>query len=335
MIAKTKFLALLPALLLTCASTLLGDVVPEPSTILYGKVLHRAYGNEHQLSAGSLEWTLRNDSGTEFTYTAELSDIQGVFSYKIAIPHQALSSGLEVDPSVVPLGVGEESYEFVSITVDGFPAAILWSEVDFLELIQNSRAATHRIDLLVSFDLLDTDGDGMPDWWEKFHGLDWQLNDSSLDPDGDGWTNLDEYYNGTDPFFDDRSPTLQTLQLAAFGESNNGVWLRSIDADSTAAEVVYTLLSLPEGGHLHRMQPLAPSSDNALGVGSTFTQQDLNEGLVAYRHTNADVTDPSFSVQLGDGSNISEPTEVQISVFPSGTRSGGVMRMLFSPLTGA
>ena len=319
MTARFKTLTAL-AVLAASATTTLFASVPEPSTILYGKVLHRAYGNEHKLTEGTVEWTLRDESGTSYTYTAELEDLKGVFSYRISIPHQALSTGLSVDSGVVPLGVGESSYEFESIQVNGYPAAILWSEVDFLELIQNSRAATHRIDLLVSYDLLDSDGDGMPDWWEKFYGLNWQLNDAGLDPDGDGINNGDEYLGGTDPLNDDRAPSLQTLQLAAYGESNNGVWLRSVDADTPADSVEFTLTSLPAGGYLHRMQatPL-PSGDVQLGLGSTFTQEDLNLGRVAYRHSDPQVTATSFNVTLSDGINVSEETEVAISVFPSST----------------
>jgi Bacterial TSP3 repeat len=47
---------------------------------------------------------------------------------------------------------------------------------------------------------LDTDGDGMPDSWEKAHGLDPNdPSDASRDDDGDGFTNLQEYLAGTDP----------------------------------------------------------------------------------------------------------------------------------------
>ena len=47
----------------------------------------------------------------------------------------------------------------------------------------------------------DSDGDGMPDWWEEQYGLDAQdATDAGLDPDADGLTNLEEFAAGTDPF---------------------------------------------------------------------------------------------------------------------------------------
>ncbi|MFO7974236.1 MAG: pectate lyase [Candidatus Hydrogenedentota bacterium] len=46
----------------------------------------------------------------------------------------------------------------------------------------------------------DTDQDGMPDKWEKQHGLNPQHPaDNTADPDGDGYTNIEEFLNGTDP----------------------------------------------------------------------------------------------------------------------------------------
>lgn len=48
--------------------------------------------------------------------------------------------------------------------------------------------------------LTDTDGDGMPDEWEKKYGLDPENPvDASEDSDGDGYTNIEEYLNGTNP----------------------------------------------------------------------------------------------------------------------------------------
>ena len=50
---------------------------------------------------------------------------------------------------------------------------------------------------------LDTDGDGLPDWWEALHGLDPSsaddVNGAWGDLDGDGLNNRAEYLAGTDP----------------------------------------------------------------------------------------------------------------------------------------
>ena len=48
-------------------------------------------------------------------------------------------------------------------------------------------------------DTQDTDGDGLPDWWEKEHFGDPIIADPVDDPDDDGYTNLEEFKKGSDP----------------------------------------------------------------------------------------------------------------------------------------
>ena len=46
----------------------------------------------------------------------------------------------------------------------------------------------------------EKDSDGMPDKWEKKHGLNpGDSSDNNKDKDGDGYTNIEEWLNGTDP----------------------------------------------------------------------------------------------------------------------------------------
>lgn len=50
-----------------------------------------------------------------------------------------------------------------------------------------------------SFTTVDSDGDGMPDWWEIANGLNPLLVDGDLDSDHDGFSNRQEYLAGTHP----------------------------------------------------------------------------------------------------------------------------------------
>jgi len=49
---------------------------------------------------------------------------------------------------------------------------------------------------------IDSDGDGMPDWFEDRFGFDNTVADHNGDSDGDGYTNIEEYINGIISGFD-------------------------------------------------------------------------------------------------------------------------------------
>lgn len=60
----------------------------------------------------------------------------------------------------------------------------------------------------------DTDRDGMPNWWERRHGLDWRKANAGGDPDRDGVSNIKEFRLGQDPRRPDAASTCSALQIA-------------------------------------------------------------------------------------------------------------------------
>lgn len=66
----------------------------------------------------------------------------------------------------------------------------------------------------------DTDGDGLPDWWELLHFGNHTSAVSSVDDDGDGVPNLAEFVAGTQPTNEVSVFRLISIQASAVGTSN-------------------------------------------------------------------------------------------------------------------
>jgi hypothetical protein len=60
----------------------------------------------------------------------------------------------------------------------------------------------------------DTDHDGMPNRWERAHGLDWRKANSGGDPDHDGISNIKEFRLGQDPRHADGVAQCSALETA-------------------------------------------------------------------------------------------------------------------------
>lgn len=69
----------------------------------------------------------------------------------------------------------------------------------FQAYIESSASELEALRLLARGN--DSDGDGMPDWWELVYGLDpFDSIDRNEDLDNDGIDNFDEFAGQTDPF---------------------------------------------------------------------------------------------------------------------------------------
>ena len=150
------------ALLLPVSRT--SAFIPEPETLIYGKIVNRTGAPTEQLvTSGRLLWKIRCADGSEIRLSGTVGELNGGSSYFLRIPHQALALGQQASPHSVPLGISRSGASHVEITLDDQTTRILAPATSQLALEQSLRASAYRLDLEVDIPELDTDGDGIPD----------------------------------------------------------------------------------------------------------------------------------------------------------------------------
>lgn len=322
---------LTPALALTAAMWLApvspaAAGLPEPDTILYGKVFHRNHIYELVVTEGNLEWIIRlDDEGTRtLTLRTELEPLaDGAFSYRLKVPHEAFVAGFSaanLSPDTVPLGTEDIRYRHHEIRINGTPARILPPGRDFFDASQTRRLSTHRLDLAAVLEIPDSDGDGMPDWWETKFGLDRFAADGDGDLDGDGLDNLTEFRLGSDPTVPDHAPRIAWENTALGEGATEIVTFQVVDADTPPDQLVYTLLEEPVGAQFHLLfgatspGPDGKFGDRPLHAGDTFNQSQVDAGELALRHDDPAATQIDFRLRLSDGDPGHAPFETTLTV---------------------
>ena len=90
----------------------------------------------------------------------------------------------------------------------------------------------------------------------------------------------------------------------------SSVRLQVTDVDTPAAQIVFTITALPANGALSR-------NGTPLVLNSTFTQADINGGLLTYSHNGSETTSDSFAFTVSDGTGGSiGATSFAITVTP-------------------
>lgn len=79
------------------------------------------------------------------------------------------------------------------------------------------------------------------------------------------------------------------------------------DADNTAAQLKYTIASVPNGGPPH--QGTLKRNNVALSSGSFFTQEDVNNNLLTYTHDDSNNITDDFQFNITDGDGATLPND--------------------------
>lgn len=279
-----------------------GATIREPATVFYGKVIGTGAGQPFLVTDGEMRWTIRRADGSSLPLKTRLwPQNNGEYSYRIDVPQEAMAMGLATSPDALPLKATQETHAVVEILVSGLPARIAGPGGASFEAAQVRRAATHRLDLEVPVVPPDTDGDGLPDWWEKQYGGDLAADG---DADHDGRSNLAEYRAGSNPLQDSRRPSLATSEIRAYADATTGVLLRVLDSDSLPEDLTFTLIRPPAGAELRlrNATPTPGNPDAVLAAGATFTQRDVLAGrLVLVHSANNPILPSSFELAVRDG----------------------------------
>ena len=297
---------------------LFGDGFTEPPAVLFGKIIHVDQGASYQVFSGTLKVTLVNQSNTLNRVTLETPigpvGADGAFSYRIEIPQKYLPLQGELT-QMMSVGAVPTQFQFSSITVDGSTAEPLDSAQSLVWTTFYYRGKEQRLDLKVTLPEVDSDGDGIPDWWEKLYGLNpFYAGDALEDIDGDGWNALTEFKNGTNPNTSNSTPVVTTTSILVPAGGRAGLYFNVQDTDTAASNLVLRILAPVSGMNVY-------TSDGPLSANVPFTYADVLAGKI-YLEVNRYFAQSALSMSIQDVVGTENPFQLIVKPFSPSTQTG-------------
>jgi subtilisin family serine protease len=156
------------------------------------------------------------------TIRATLPAVGSVANAIAPSQYYAYHSGTSQATPLVSAAVAFAAMNFPNETMAGRIARIL-TNVDVDPYLSGDVITGGRLNLQRT---VDTDGNGLPDWWEQTYFGSLTGTDPNADPDGDGLSNIQEWQAGTDPT--DASSCLRLMNINTRSAGTTLTW-QSVD----------------------------------------------------------------------------------------------------------
>ena len=169
--------------------------LPEPPLIVYGQLRDNAANA--RITSGTLTWTWTpSGGGSPVVISTVLTNVNDQFSFVVFVPCESEISGIPVSANTLRLANPGITYTRSSVLWNGQPVTLRNAAQATVTISPATRGRIERLDLGLGDFPADSDGDGLPDWWELQYP---SAGNANADTDGDGLINLREYIAGTNP----------------------------------------------------------------------------------------------------------------------------------------